>query len=339
MEPTSNLLLKLSRRLFAEPVEQERFIEALIHPMPFHRCILWCKEKPETAPYAVEPPTSWQPEFVERLPLGTRPGQHPLHEQGYFYCLDFSSVFAASTLLTIPPPVHLVFDMCAAPGGKSVFAWRTLHPDLLISNEVIGKRLGMLIANLKRCQIRPNVVISLDSNILAKTFVNTSNLVIVDAPCTGQSLLAKAEKAPGCFHPSAINKSANRQKRIIANSAQLVASQGYLAYMTCTYSPEENEEVCKWFMKRFSQFQPLVIPHLQTYQSHLATIPCYRMWPQEGLGAGAFTVLFKNTESGQPNQLPSDLISRSRFFGGRTSQTAFPGPGWEREIKPDGEHY
>ncbi len=297
MEKPSNLLLKLSQRLFDNSAERERFVEALIHPQTFHPCILWCKDKPDILPFPVESPTSWQPTFVDRLSLDTKPGQHPWHEAGYFYCLDFSSVFAASTLLTISSPLQLILDMCAAPGGKSIFAWSSLHPELLIANEVIGKRLGMLISNLKRCQIHPSFVANRDSSILATTFAKTSQLVIVDAPCTGQSLLAKGGKAPGCFHPSAINQCSNRQKRIIANSAQVVAPQGYLAYMTCTYSPEENEAVCEWFLKKFPQFQPVEVPHLSAYQSHLTQIPCYRMWPQEKLGAGAFTVLFQNTEA------------------------------------------
>ena len=206
--------------------------------------------------------------------------------------------FAASALLEISQPIKLVFDMCAAPGGKSVFAWKLLQPKLLISNEVIGKRLGMLISNLKRCQISPSCVVNRDSSIFAETILVSSDLVIVDAPCTGQSLLAKGEKADGCFHPTSINKSANRQKRIIANSAKIVAPQGYLAYMTCTYSPEENEQVCEWLLEKFPQFKSVEITHLKDYQSHLSTIPCYRIFPQSRLGAGAFTALFKNTEEG-----------------------------------------
>lgn len=116
-----------------------------------------------------------------------------------------------------------------------------------MSNEVIGKRTGMLISNLKRCHISPCVALSKDSSILAQLIPNSSNVVIVDAPCTGQSLLAKGGKAPGCFHPTAINKSANRQKRIIANSAQLVAPQGYLAYMTCTYSLKRTSKYVNGF--------------------------------------------------------------------------------------------
>ncbi|WP_414529546.1 RsmB/NOP family class I SAM-dependent RNA methyltransferase [Nodularia chucula] len=309
MEKPSNLLLKLSRRLFENPDKQAEFIDALINPQPFNPAILWCQNEPDIPPFSVEIPTNWQPDFVQRLSLREKPGKHLLHQQGNFYCLDFSSVFAASVLCTIPQPVNIVFDMCASPGGKSVFAWKALQPKLLISNEVIGKRLGMLISNLKRCQINPCTVVNRDPSIFAGNIPLSSDVVMVDAPCTGQSLLAKGEKAPGCFHPTAINKSANRQKRIIANSAQLVAPQGYLVYMTCTYSPEENEQVCEWFLSRFPQFQAVKVSYLDEYQSHLSDIPCYRIFPQDRLGAGAFTVLFQNTAVGKAEEVNLDALS------------------------------
>ncbi|MBE9178443.1 RsmB/NOP family class I SAM-dependent RNA methyltransferase [Oculatella sp. LEGE 06141] len=313
MEKPSNLLLKLSRHLFDDGAERDRFVEALTDPRPFHPCILWTQPRPDENPFQVEPPVDWQPEFVDRLGLSDRPGQHPLHREGYFYCLDFSSVFAASTLLTLPQPVEVVFDMCASPGGKSLFAWRALQPKHLISNEVIGKRMGALISNLKRCKVEGAIALSLDSKILASDLPNTADVVIVDAPCTGQSLLAKGEKAPGCFHPVSINKNANRQKRILANSAQVVAPQGYLAYMTCAYSIEENEQVSEWLLKQFPQFQPVTIPHLSNYQSQLTELPCYRMLPQFGLGAGGFTVLFHNTEPGEKQPSLSSALEQYRL--------------------------
>lgn len=309
----SNLLIKLSQRLFSDTDEREKFVDALVHPQTFNPCILWCKPRPETLPFAVETPLPWQPEFVDRLAIGERPGQHALHNAGYFYCLDFSSVFAISTLLTLQRPLELVFDMCASPGGKSLFAWVALTPQLLMSNEVIGKRTAALISNLKRCQVTPAIALSLDSKILAEAIAKTAQLVLVDAPCSGQSLIAKGGKAPGCFHPVNLNKNANRQKRILANSAQLVAPQGYLAYMTCTYAAEENEQVSEWFLEKFPQFKPLEVLHLKSYQSHLSEIPCYRIFPQSGLGAGAFTVLFQNTETGEANPLSESFLANPRL--------------------------
>ncbi|MEG4810803.1 RsmB/NOP family class I SAM-dependent RNA methyltransferase [Microcoleus sp. F8-D3] len=313
MESPSNLLLKLSRSLFADTAEQEKFIHAVTNPQPFNPAILWLQPKPTENPFILESPVSWQPEFVDRLALESKPGKHSLHQAGHYYCLDFSSIFAASTLLTIPQPIKLILDMCAAPGGKSMFAWKTLNPELLLCNEVIGKRMGMLISNLRRCQIQPSAAANVDSKILAEKIPQTANLVIVDAPCTGQSLLAKGDKAPGCFHHVTINSNANRQKRILANSAKIVAPQGYLAYMTCTYSTAENEQVSEWLLSKFPEFGPVTVPHLEKYRSHLTEIPCYRMWPQDKLGAGAFTVLFQNTSEGQTNQLPADFLELARF--------------------------
>lgn len=318
MEQPSNLLLKLSQKLFDDADDRAQFIDALLHPKAFHPSILWCQEKPDNVPFAVEPALAWQPTFVDRLAIGQKPGKHPLHEQGALYCLDFSSVFAISTLLTVSKSVELVIDVCASPGGKSIFAWTALQPKQLLSNEVIGKRIGALISNLKRCKIRPAIVLRLDSEILAEEIPQTAQVVIVDAPCTGQSLLAKGTKAPGCFHPVTINANAKRQKRILANSAQLVAGNGYLAYMTCAYSPEENEQVVTWFLKHFPHFQAVNVPHLNSYRSHLTDLPCYRMFPQHQLGAGAFTALFHNTQDTPFREL-------SEAFLAHTGLTILPG--------------
>ncbi|OLP18426.1 Fmu (Sun) domain-containing protein [Leptolyngbya sp. 'hensonii'] len=313
MDQPSKLLQKFSQSLFADPTERERFIQALIQPTPFPPCILWCQDRPPTPPFAIEPPLPWQPIFVDRLALGEKPGRHSLHQAGSFYCLDFSSVFAASPLLGLPPAPRLVLDLCASPGGKSIFAWTALQPDRLLSNEVIGKRLAPLIANLKRCQIERTIVLNQDPQDLAIAIPATANVVIVDAPCTGQSLLAKGEKAPGCFHPVSINKNANRQKRVLANAAPIVAPGGYLLYMTCAYSREENEQVSTWFLTRFPQFQPVAVPQLSAYQSHLTEQPCYRIWPQSGQGAGAFTMLFKQTETGEQEDLSQEFLTGRRL--------------------------
>lgn len=292
----SNLLIKLSQRLFSTTADQQAFVAALTTPQSFAGAILWTQPRPETMPFGVEPPLVWQPAMVDRIGPGEKPGQHPLHSAGAFYCLDVSSVFAASVLTAIAPPVPRILDLCAAPGGKSLLAWQLLHPDALWCNEVIRKRVRILIANLKRCGATPALVFNLDPAQFAVAIPHSMDLVIVDAPCSGQSLLAKGETALGCFHPVNINKNANRQKRILANAARVVARGGYLAYMTCTFSPEENEQVCGWFLAKFPHFRAIAAPHLQVHQSPLVDWPCYRLWPQSGLGAGAFTALFHNTE-------------------------------------------
>jgi 16S rRNA C967 or C1407 C5-methylase (RsmB/RsmF family) len=291
----SALLLKLSRQIYDNQNDRESFIEALLNPTVLNPAILWCQDY-HPKPFPVLEPLPWQPDFTDRLAPEVRPGKHELHNQGFYYCLDLSSIFAATVLLSIPEKIKTVFDLCASPGGKSIFAWRVFHPEILYANEVIGKRSGALIANLKRCQVNNYQVLNLDVGILARSYEKAGNLVIVDAPCSGQSLLAKKETNDGCFHPLVINRNAQRQRRILANATSIVKPGGYLVYMTCTYSPAENEDNIHWLLKKFPFFSPIEIKSLIPYQSHLTDIPCYRLMPQNQQGAGSFSVLLQRND-------------------------------------------
>jgi hypothetical protein len=111
--------------------------------------------------------------------------------------------------------------MCAAPGGKSLFAWRAMQPELLMCNEVIGKRIGMLFSNLKRCHINRAGVLSKDSSVLAELIPNSSDLVIVDALVQVNLYLQKVEKHQDVFTQLLLTK-VRIDKKILANSAHLV---------------------------------------------------------------------------------------------------------------------
>lgn len=313
MGEPSKQLIKLAYKLFTAEDERTAFIQALIKPPTYAPTVLWTRPKPSNLEWPVLPPLFWQPSCVDRLAQQWRPGQHPLHQQGYFYCLDFSSVFAISAIQTIPDAVDTVIDLCAAPGGKSLFTWATLAPQRLLCNEFVRKRVKILIANLKRCGATNAIALNQAPSTLAEHLPNSAQLVLVDAPCSGQSLLAKGQSAPGCFHKVTINGNAKRQKRILASATQLVQSPGYLLYSTCTYAPEENERVCTWFLKKFPYFQPISIELLAPYQSEMVDLPCYRLWPQSGLGAGAFVMLFKRSDRHHYQPVNEDFLTQHQL--------------------------
>jgi 16S rRNA C967 or C1407 C5-methylase (RsmB/RsmF family) len=135
------------------------------------------------------------------------------------------------------------------------------------------------------------------------------DLVIVDAPCSGQSMAAKGKESGGGFHPATVNQNSNRQKRILACVAPCVKPGGCLAYMTCTYSPEENEEVVAWLLKKMPEFRPVPLGRMEPLQSHLTDIPCVRVWPHTGPGAGGFSCLLQR-EGGAEFQLNEDWLQR-----------------------------
>jgi 16S rRNA C967 or C1407 C5-methylase (RsmB/RsmF family) len=305
--PPNRYAVKLAEKLLANTSERALFLTALTEGKSARPALLWMQSSEQVdAPFSVtqnseRPP--WQPEFIDALikqqtdtkQQTERPGKHALHDAGAYYCLDLSSVFEASGCLhLVNNKINRIIDVCASPGGKSLFAARALRPETLICNETIGKRVRALNSNLRRCQITATTT-SLDPSVLADDHAASADLVLVDAPCSGQSLIARGMDVPGAFHPVTVNQCAGRQKRILAESARLLApSNSTLIYSTCTYSLEENESVIRWFLKRNEAFRAIELPTHTAHQSAHADFPCYRLWPQEGFGAGGFVCALTN---------------------------------------------
>lgn len=313
MTKPSRLLEKLAQHCFSTDGQAATaFLEAVTAPRERTSALVWLTPRPSEEPFPILPPLDWQPDFVDRVPAESKPGQHELHDVGAFYIMDFSSVFAASAVRTVATldqrRPHRMLDVCSAPGGKAIFAVRALNPHQIICNEVTRKRCKALISNLTRCQIANTSVVSVDPAPLAEALEGSVSLAIVDAPCSGQSLLVKGKPAPGCFHPRTITMNLRRQRRILAETSKAISPGGFVAYMTCTYSPEENEEVMEWFVERFPEFSPVEVPALRHFRTHLSELPAYRLWPQSTLGAGSFVALFKRGESDDPRNADGEPL-------------------------------
>ena len=296
-------ILKVAKSLFESEEERSAFVDQINAGSAGKSVLLHINEAISLpSDWNLESKPTWAPDFVKVVGSELRPGSHPLHDDGVYYCLDLSSVFMASVLTGIEDTPRVVFDACSSPGGKAVFAWKFFSPELLISNDSIGKRIPALISNLKRCNIQPSYVSSIDSDSFPSRALGVADMVIVDAPCSGQSLPMKGEKSAGAFHPATINLNSNRQKRILANAASVVAEGGSLAYMTCTFSIEENEKVISWFLKKFPEYASVEVPGMNSLRSTLSDHFCYRLFPKDGFGAGGFTSLFKRIGD-RPEQL------------------------------------
>jgi 16S rRNA C967 or C1407 C5-methylase (RsmB/RsmF family) len=290
---------KVARAVFADEASREGFYRALELGDQGVSAVAWLRGAPKPGAIKVSQirPT-WLPDWIEVSADDFRPGKLAEHELGEFYLLDLSSTFALAPLASLTERISVLVDVCAAPGGKGIVASRYLSPDLVIANEVIRKRTAPLISNYTRCAIDPAIVSSCDPALLATLIPSAAQLVIVDAPCSGQSLMLKGMAAPGAFHPATINMNQRRQRRILANSSKLVAAGGYLLYATCTFSPEENEENVEWLTRSFPDFKTVSVPSLAGWRSWLSDLETYRLSPQDGFGAGAFVALLRREHQG-----------------------------------------
>jgi 16S rRNA C967 or C1407 C5-methylase (RsmB/RsmF family) len=283
---------RVARAIYPEAHDREAFLCALESGQSGISAVAWLRTQPVDGLFErhhVRP--TWLPDWIEVAAESAQPGKLPEHDAGEFYVLDLSSTFAVAPLKEITTQPACIVDMCAAPGGKGILAWRYCAPHIVVGNEVIRKRTAQLISNYTRCAIDPAMVTSCDPGLLGSLIPGRAQVVIVDAPCSGQSLLVKGLSAPAAFHPATISMNERRQRRILAHSAAIVAPGGYLLYSTCTFSVEENEKNVEWFCKTFPHFKTVQVPTLEQYRSQLSDLNTYRLAPQRGVGAGAFCAL------------------------------------------------
>ena len=308
---------KVAQSLFEEGAERASFLEAIaqgeraVTAVVRLRGEIQSKIQGEIAQVgnSATQRAAWLPDWISVAAPEERPGRSEQHQNGEIYCLDLSSTFACATLSQLAQPTGILLDMCAAPGGKGIVGARYLSPQIVIGNEVIRKRTLQLISNYKRCRMDPALVTSCDPESLAQRIPHRADVVIVDAPCSGQSLLLKGLAAPGAFHHATISMNEGRQRRILANSAKTVAPGGALLYSTCTFSREENENNIEWFLKTFPEFHAVTVDVLAPYRSRYSSQACYRLFPHEGHGAGAFCALLQREGSRSSLEICIDEIT------------------------------
>ncbi len=166
----------------------------------------------------------------------------PCFHAGSYYVQEASSMFVAhalSQLLDTAAPL-MALDLTAAPGGKSTLIAEFLSSDsLLVANEVIRSRFQALYHNHIKWGY-PNVICTNHDPADFTPLAGYFDLVLVDAPCSGEGLFRKDPDAVNEWSPKAVAHCHRRQKRILQDAAPLVKEGGYLLYSTCTFNTLEN---------------------------------------------------------------------------------------------------
>ncbi|NOZ70812.1 MAG: NOL1/NOP2/sun family putative RNA methylase, partial [Chloroflexi bacterium] len=292
-------------------------------------------------------PVPWCPEgfIVEMNEEGT-PGRHPDHAAGLYYLQDPSAM--AATVLLEPQPGDIVLDMAAAPGGKSThIAARLQGQGLLVSNEWVRGRVAALIENTERLGIRNMLVMNASPARLAQHWPAQFDRILVDAPCSGEGMFRKSAAARRAWRLDSVRGNAKRQLKILSSAAQMLRPGGRLVYATCTFAPEENEEVIARFLRQhpdFSLLEPDWQPgwdrgRVEWVSPELAEgAPlerCVRIWPHRAPAEGHFLAALHKEGDAQPLFLPSprselspSLSSQLRPFWQEVLGQDLPRQGW-----------
>ena len=236
-------------------------------------------------------------------------GNHPYHHAGMIYVQD-PGAMAPAECVDIQPDWRIL-DMCAAPGGKSSQLRNKLGEEgILVSNEIIPSRCRILTGNMERLGFRNTVTTCMDPARLAALFPKTFDLVMVDAPCSGEGMFRKDDIAISEWSLDNVRHCAHRQAGILEEAAKAVKDGGYIIYATCTFSLEEDEMVVDGFLRAHPEFK--LLPVKETVRAHTADgisfDGCYspnlsntrRFYPHKSRGEGQFMALLHHTGSSAP---------------------------------------
>jgi len=226
----------------------------------------------------------------------------PLFHAGAYYVQEASSMFLEEALkqsIDLSQPLK-VLDLCAAPGGKSTLVQSVISKDsLLISNEVIKTRVNILSENITKWGAS-NVIVTNNDPKDFQRLKNYFDVIVVDAPCSGSGLFRKDNEAIDEWSEQNVNLCSRRQQRILADIIPALKENGVLIYSTCSYSKQEDEDICDWLIKECQlsivNFQLPANWNIIESNDH-----GYRFYPDKVKGEGFFIAAFRKqqVESGE----------------------------------------
>ena len=169
-------------------------------------------------------------------------GKSVYHELGCFYLQEPSAMLPA--YLLSPESGDLVLDLCAAPGGKSMQASLLMNNEgLIISNDIAKNRTFSIVENAERLGRGNLLITNNDFASIYDRFLNSFDKIILDAPCSGSGMFRKENKMLEDWSYQKVLKYAEIQKQLILMCYKMLKPGGTMAYSTCSFSYEEDEEV------------------------------------------------------------------------------------------------
>ncbi len=231
-------------------------------------------------------------------------GSHPFHHAGMIYVQEPAAMASAECVDVCPD--WRILDMCAAPGGKSTQLKNKLgERGVLVSNEIISSRCRILTGNIERLGLTNTVTTCMDTARLASVFPHAFDMIMVDAPCSGEGMFRKEENAIPEWSEENVQKCARRQREILENAVSALKGGGYIVYATCTFSLEENEMVVDAFLRAHPDFE--ILPVKEAVRACTADGIFFdgcgteniryarRFYPHKGRGEGQFMALLHST--------------------------------------------
>ncbi len=179
-----------------------------------------------------------------------------LYKNGFIYVQNVSSMLPVSVLA--PAENEKILDLCAAPGGKTtLIAAMARGRSKIVAVEQDEIRLQILRANIaiQGCNSCIETVHG-DGGQFWKENEATFDRVLVDAPCSAEAgFKSRNARTFSYWSLRKVKDCAHIQRQLVYSGIKSLRPGGTLVYSTCTFAPEENEEVVQWILSKFEDIK------------------------------------------------------------------------------------
>lgn len=174
-----------------------------------------------------------------------------LFTNGYIYLQNLSSLLPIEVMN--PNENDDILDACSAPGGKIQYLSQLLKNNANIYiNDSDSIRYKNLLENLKLYNVKYKEAFNLDIRNIDRTKM-LFDKILLDIRCSGEARINLNYRYSMRFWSiDKIKKISEFQKESIIKCFDQLKIGGSMVYSTCTYSPEENEEVIDHLIKNRS---------------------------------------------------------------------------------------
>lgn len=288
--------------------EQVQLAKALRHPLPPTLRLNTLKIDPQAALRHWD--YGWEVESVPFCATGwqlkafsTPPARTLEYRMGYYYIQDAASMLPAELFSAATAPY--ILDLAAAPGGKTThLVDRFCDQGLIIANDSSPRRITALRSNLQTWGAMGVMLTNYPGERLGLWFPETFDKVLLDAPCSGDTLREDKGRKKREVSEKEQAALAQRQLALAISGLQALKVGGEMVYATCTLNPVEDEGVLDALLKAYPFAVTVeVIDHLAIQApalviegQHPSIRHALRLWPHLYQTSGFFTARIRKLD-------------------------------------------
>ncbi len=232
--------------------DYEAFLEAIERPQPRDIRVNTLKSSIREVTAALDEEgvpyerMGWNDRFL-RMPYDVRPGKTFSHWLGRYYVQE--AVSGVPPVALDPQPGEAVLDMCAAPGSKTTqMAALMDNQGEIYANDVRQNRMRALLANIYQQGVVNTQAVENDGRHLPED--RRFEKVLVDVPCSAEGNVRMEDGLKDGAPVDEIEGLVPLQTQLLEKAVRLCEPGGTIVYSTCTFAPEENEQVVSTALDR-----------------------------------------------------------------------------------------